>query len=130
MSQRIFLFLAGLIFVCTVNSATAEDRSLRENPALEAWFESEVEKIEADSDLMRYGSLAQWAAARPTLRNELFDMLGLDPRPERTPLQAVTNCMTTSRKRIQCRSRARLPHWVVVLRSAMASSPDGPMGIV
>lgn len=96
MSQRMCLFLAGLILVCFVKPATAEDRSLRENPALAAWFESEVEEIEADSDLMRYGSLAEWETDRPKLRNELFDMLGLDPRPERTPLQAVTTGTTVS----------------------------------
>ncbi|HQX52184.1 MAG TPA: hypothetical protein PLR25_19855, partial [Planctomycetaceae bacterium] len=96
MSQRMCLFLAGLILVCFVKPATAEDRSLRENPALAAWFESEVEEIEADSDLMRYGSLAEWETDRPRLRNELFDMLGLEPRPERTPLQAVATGTTVS----------------------------------
>lgn len=91
-----FLSLAGLILVCVFKPATAEDRSLRENPALAAWFESEVERIEAGNDLTRYNSLAEWENDRPRLRNELFDMLGLEPRPERTPLQAATTGTTVS----------------------------------
>ncbi len=33
---------------------------------------------------------ADWEAARPRLRRELLEMLGLDPLPEKTPLKAVT----------------------------------------
>jgi len=33
---------------------------------------------------------AEWEAARPRLRREFLEMLGLDPLPEKTPLKAVT----------------------------------------
>src|SRR6185503_16875255 len=34
------------------------------------------------------GSLDDWKKQRPELRRQLLDMLGLDPLPKRTPLQA------------------------------------------
>lgn len=33
---------------------------------------------------------AEWEAARPRLKREFLEMLGLDPLPEKTPLKAVT----------------------------------------
>lgn len=43
----------------------------------------------ADACLAEAKSLDDWRRLRPQLREQLFDMLGLTPRPERTPLHAT-----------------------------------------
>jgi dienelactone hydrolase len=46
------------------------------------------QKVEADF-LGNIKSAADWNSARPRFREEYFDMLGLNPLPEKTPLQAT-----------------------------------------
>lgn len=67
----------------------AQDRSLRENPELAAYFEAEVSRLEQQNELTRFKSLEEWQEAKPVLREQLFDMLGLSPRPAKTPLEPV-----------------------------------------
>src|SRR3954452_2996319 len=43
----------------------------------------------ADACLADVKTLDDWQRLRPQLREQLFDMLGLSPRPERTPLHAT-----------------------------------------
>src|SRR4051794_27789049 len=43
----------------------------------------------AAADLADVTTLADWQAKRPVLRQQLLEMLGLDPLPERTPLHAT-----------------------------------------
>ncbi len=75
-----------LALPCT---AKAQGRSLADNPELARFFEDEVTKIERSTDLTRYSTLQDWEADRPILRQQLFDMLGLAPLPEKTPLVPV-----------------------------------------
>ncbi|MEZ6131417.1 MAG: prolyl oligopeptidase family serine peptidase [Planctomycetaceae bacterium] len=77
----------AVAFVFLVSTCMAADRSLTENPELAKYFEAEVAGIERQSSLLKYQTLEQWEAARPRLREQLFDMLGLNPLPERTPLR-------------------------------------------
>ncbi len=65
-----------------VFSAPLQDKSLQ------AYFAREVEEISSQS-LKGYGSRADWEAARPKLRAQLFEMLSLDPLPARTDLKPV-----------------------------------------
>jgi dienelactone hydrolase len=76
--------LVSAIVCCA--SVHAQDRSLEGNPELAAWFEDEVSQIERDANLQNFETLTQWEAKRPELRRQLFDMLGLDPLPQRTDL--------------------------------------------
>ena len=71
-----------------------QDRTLEDNPELAAWFEAEVSKLEQQNELTRFKTLAEWQDAKPKLREQLFDMLGLSPRPEKTPLEAKTTGVT------------------------------------
>ena len=77
-----------------IASAVAQDWSLRENPELAAYFESEVSKLEQQNELSQFQSAAEWNEAKPKLREQLFDMLGLNPLPARTPLQPVVEGTT------------------------------------
>ncbi|MCP4783888.1 MAG: prolyl oligopeptidase family serine peptidase [Fuerstiella sp.] len=71
----------------TFSSLSAADWSLEDNPELAKYFETQVAKIETQDSLFQHQSLAEWQAAKPKLREQLFDMLGLHPLPARTPLQ-------------------------------------------
>ncbi|MGV3486721.1 MAG: alpha/beta hydrolase family protein [Planctomycetaceae bacterium] len=89
--RRQIMMLGGLLIALQchgVRSVAAQDWSLSNHPALAAYFESEVGELEQQNELTRYKDLAEWEAAKPTLRGELFDMLGLYPLPDRSPLQA------------------------------------------
>ncbi|MCA9083769.1 MAG: acetylxylan esterase [Planctomycetaceae bacterium] len=72
-----------------VSMASGADRSLDENPQLAEYFESVVSSIEKKSDLKRFKSLQHWEKERGHLRGQLFEMLGLDPLPEKTELRPV-----------------------------------------
>ena len=66
--------------------ASAADRSLRANPELARYFEADVARIEEQQSLLNYSTLAEWEQAKPKLRSQLFDMLGMSPQPDRTAL--------------------------------------------
>lgn len=88
-----------LILTTTTHAA---DRSLQDNPELAKYFAAEVARIETDSSLLRYKTLEEWEKARPELRRQLFDMLGLDPLPERNPLQPqITGTLEETDFRVQ-----------------------------
>jgi dienelactone hydrolase len=53
-----------------------------------AYFKSETAKL-AKASLADVKTLEDWNARRETYRRQLQEMLGLDPLPERTPLNAV-----------------------------------------
>lgn len=61
----------------------------RADAALADYFRAETAKLSANC-LAEIDSLDQWQDRREKLRGELFEMLSLDPLPERTPLDAVT----------------------------------------
>ncbi len=58
------------------------------NRLLADYFAREVAGIEAQS-LPIPGSIAEWKTQRTTMRKQLAEMLGLDPMPERTPLNVT-----------------------------------------
>ena len=92
-----FSVVALLIYLITFSvsvSARAQDWSLRENPELAAYFESEVSKLEQANELSQFQSAAEWNEAKPKLREQLFDILGLNPLPAKTPLQPVVEGTT------------------------------------
>ena len=92
--QWITSFLLVLIVIATAIASQAQDQSLSENPEPAAYFEAQVSSLERQNELTRFKTLADWQAAKPALREELFDMLGLSPRPEKTPLQSETSATT------------------------------------
>lgn len=57
------------------------------------YFSAETQRIEATT-ASETASIDDWEAYREQARNELLDMLGLNPLPERTPLQAVVTGTT------------------------------------
>lgn len=64
------------------------------NAALREYFRLQTKQVREES-LKGYDSLEDWKKGRPELHRQLAEMLGLDPLPERTPLNAtVTGTIT------------------------------------
>ena len=88
-TSSVVLSLAAAALSVFAFPICAQDRSLSENPELAAYFEAEVSQLEQQNELTRFKSLEEWQEAKPVLREQLFDMLGLSPRPAKTPLEPV-----------------------------------------
>ncbi len=71
-----------------VSSAIAAAVPTPADQALAEYFRSETTRI-AETSAVRPASLADWRAGRESAREELQDMLGLLPFPERTDLRPV-----------------------------------------
>ena len=63
--------------------ATSADRMLAE------YFQSETKKLQ-DQCLNDIKTLDDWKAKRPMYKQQLLEMLGLDPLPPKSPLKAMT----------------------------------------
>lgn len=65
------------------------------SPLLDEYFRIETAKLEREC-LANLKSLDDWNSKRPELRKQLFEMLGLDPLPQRTDLQTVVTGTATA----------------------------------
>jgi dienelactone hydrolase len=75
------------ILAIHIHAAETVDTS-RGDKMLAAYFENETQKL-ANECLTNVKSWKDWAGRRETYRQQLREMLGLDPLPERTPLEPV-----------------------------------------
>lgn len=72
-------------------AASAQERELSidaNRAALEAYFDHHVSRLADGSDLRHIESAEHWQEQREAVREQLADMLGLHPMPERGPLNA------------------------------------------
>src|SRR6476660_4203438 len=81
------VFAALLVLVTSLQAVDSIDTS-RGDRMLAAYFRSETQKL-ADASLAGIKTWNDWTSRRETYRQQLREMLGLDPLPERTPLNAV-----------------------------------------
>jgi len=91
MTRRLFLILATLCLGVSVVHAADEAPKIdtrRGDAMFAAYFSAETAKLEGRV-LNEIDTKEDWTARRPELRRQLFEMLGLDPMPEQTPLNAV-----------------------------------------
>ncbi|MCA9037750.1 MAG: acetylxylan esterase, partial [Planctomycetaceae bacterium] len=104
------------------------DRLLTENPQLARWFENQVKEIEETKSLFNYETLDEWTAAKPKLRQQLFEMLGLSPLPERTELNAVTTGVSDSDEfRVERVHFQSMPGLYVTGNLYLPRHADGPL---
>jgi dienelactone hydrolase len=93
MNEVIVAFLLGVVVggaaasARQISNTTAADRMLAE------YFQSETKKLQ-DGCLNDIQTRADWEAKRPVYRQQLLEMLGLDPLPEKTPLHATVTGVT------------------------------------
>jgi len=120
-----------LFFNAMTFSAVGQDRSLSENPELAAYFESQVSSLEKGNELTQFKTFADWQAAKPALREELFHMLGLSPRPEKSPLQSETTAATEETEFIVERVHFQsMPGLYVTGNLYLPRNIDGPLPTV
>ena len=90
-TERIRAFFCGLLFVSALiacASAVEPQIATRANRTLADYFAREVAAIDSHP-LAEPTSLEQWETTRTAMKRQLAEMLGLDPMPERTPLNVV-----------------------------------------
>lgn len=86
------LGLAALWFVSIAPFAYGqkpEAKTMRGDRMLADYFRQETQKL-SDDCLTGIETLEEWTAQRETYRQQLFDMLGLNPLPQRSNLKATT----------------------------------------
>jgi cephalosporin-C deacetylase-like acetyl esterase len=82
--------LVALPIVGVLSSVAAEpEKSPPGDAAIERYLQKETERI-GQRFLDGAKTRAEWESRKPRLRREYFDMLGLWPLPEKTPLHATT----------------------------------------
>ena len=89
MKTTFFSGCFGLIFqACSLLASTAPARSAPGDAALAQYFAAETSQL-SERCLADASTLNAWKAQRERNRQQLFEMLGLSPLPNRTPLHAV-----------------------------------------
>ncbi|HEY7315191.1 MAG TPA: prolyl oligopeptidase family serine peptidase [Gemmataceae bacterium] len=89
MIHRICGALVALPVVCAVSAVAAEpDKPLPGDAAIERYLQKETERL-SQRFLDGAKTREEWEARKPRLRREYFEMLGLWPLPEKTPLRAT-----------------------------------------
>ena len=91
--RQFTLFLCLLLVATVVSGKPRPEWKPLGDPGLEAYFAEEVEKIESQT-FRDIETLSDWETNRSKYRSQLFEMLGLSPDRERTPLQAETTGIT------------------------------------
>lgn len=81
--------LAGLILAGPVALGQATNGPNPADRMLSEYFQTETKKLQ-DGCLSDIKTLEDWKTRRPVYQQQLLEMLGLDPLPEKTPLKAVT----------------------------------------
>jgi hypothetical protein len=85
------LQLALLCLVTSLQAAPYPEKTpdTPGNRMLQSYWERQVHEIEQTGGLKDIQSADDWKAKAPEYRRQLAEMLGLDPMPARTPLQAT-----------------------------------------
>jgi len=89
--MRTLLFL-GLIVGSPLLAASPYPAKTPDTPGnklLDRYFAEQTREIAADNGVSHIQSADEWRKLVPEYRRQLFDMLGLDPLPEKTPLKAT-----------------------------------------
>lgn len=127
-SHAVPLLIAILSGMASSADLFAQDWSLDKNRDLVAYLESKVAAIEKRNELTSYPTREAWEADKPTLRSQLFDMLGLDPLPVKTPLNAtITGVVEESDFKVERVHFQSLPGLYVTGNLYLPKSIDGPL---
>jgi dienelactone hydrolase len=92
MSTKGKVCVAILVWFVLAGSVVSGKQTKEASPAdrmLSEYLQSETKKLQ-DQCLNDIKTLDDWKAKRPVYKQQLFEMLGLDPLPEKTPLKATT----------------------------------------
>ncbi len=91
MNAKLRVCVVILVWTVLAGSAVSAKQTSQASPGdrmLAEYFQSETKKLQ-DQCLSDIKTLDDWKAKRPVYHKQLLEMLGLDPLPEKTPLQAT-----------------------------------------
>jgi dienelactone hydrolase len=128
--MRYVLPLLALLLVGSLaRTAQAQeaDVGLPGDRMLAAYFRTETEKL-AKQNLHGIDSPEEWKRRAPLLRQQLFEMLGLDPLPERTALNPVVTGVTEGPGfRVERLYFESLPQLYVTANFYLPEKIEGPL---
>ncbi len=84
-----FLFLFAVTFVHAQGRFPEKTQDTEANRTLQRYWESRSAEVKKSGSLDSIRSRADWEQEAPKARAELFDMMGLNPLPQRTDLKPV-----------------------------------------
>ena len=84
--MRSIWFLTALMIASTALSQDSPIDTKRGDAMIAKYFAAETQKLE-DACLSDLGSADEWNKNKQVYRDQLMEMLGLKPQPERTPLE-------------------------------------------
>jgi cephalosporin-C deacetylase-like acetyl esterase len=87
--MRAALVTASVLVSFSIAAADDASPTARGDAMVTEYFRLETQRL-TDESLREIRTVEDWNATRDEYRRQLRDMLGLDPMPERTPLNAVT----------------------------------------
>jgi dienelactone hydrolase len=79
------ILTASVLVAMLLNAAAGQPPRWRVDGELGSYFAAETARLK-DRSLAGIDSLERWNAERPERQRQLFEMLGLQPQPEKTPL--------------------------------------------
>src|SRR3989449_428805 len=89
------------LFLLLSQSLAAQESALRRHEMFLTYLKETAARISSES-LVQFESTEAWAKQRPMLKRKLLYMLGLDPLPKRTPLDAkITGTLQQTNYRIE-----------------------------
>lgn len=88
MKRSLFLLVSVAVAFFAAAAVADEPTQKPGDEQLSAYFRAETAKLR-DSCLVEIKTLDDWNAKKSEYRRQLFEMLGLDPLPERTDLKAT-----------------------------------------
>jgi hypothetical protein len=125
MPRRFLPLLAFLILVPLAAADPPKDTE-RGDRMRDAYFRRQVEQI-ADASLAPYKTRNDWEKARPELRRQFLDMLGLWPLPPRTDLKAtVTGTLDAERFTVEKLHFQSMPGLYVTANLYVPKNLKGP----
>jgi hypothetical protein len=119
--------MVGLSLFLPVSSTSGQDRVAERHAAATNHLKRVAAEI-SERSLKDIQSADDWRRERPVLKTQLLDMLGLNPLPERTPLQVeITGILERPRYRIEKVVFQSLPGLYVTGNFYVPENADGPL---
>lgn len=87
--MRPFLLLSLLASAATAAPYPEKTPETPGNKLIDRYFAGQAREIAAENGVGSIATAEEWQARAPEYRRQLFEMLGLDPMPEKTPLNVV-----------------------------------------
>jgi dienelactone hydrolase len=123
---KVAAVLIGVVLGGSIGWAKQTKERSQADRMLSEYFQSETKKLQ-DRCLSEVKTLEDWKAKREVYRQQLLEMLGLDPYPEKTPLHAtVTGTVDHEQFTVENLHYQSMPHLYVTANLYIPRHLDKP----